>query len=148
MLLVTLLLLSACTGSTGPDGGTYTATVTGAVDTTLTGRAVLERGAGRDEFKYAVHMFLPGRGPEFGIFLFFRERPAPGTYQVVNRGARFLDPGEVSASAIIGGIFPASSGDVRITSSDPLRGSFEFVYYRPAAGPNPELRVRGEFTLR
>jgi hypothetical protein len=145
---VTLLALCGCTGSTGPDGGTYTATVTGAVDTTFTGRAALERGAGLDEFKYAVHMFLPGRGPEFGIFLFFPERPTVGTYRIVGGGGGSLTSGEVSAVASLGRLFTATYGEVKINSSTPVRGTFEFLRQPPAAGPNPELRVRGEFTLR
>lgn len=72
------LLLAACRWSAGAETGTYSATLTGAVDTTFTGRAQWEGAAGLDEFDYAVHMLLPGKGPEFGIYLFFRERPAPG----------------------------------------------------------------------
>jgi hypothetical protein len=43
--LITLVLLPACESVLGGEGaGTYTATITGAVDTTYTGRAELERG--------------------------------------------------------------------------------------------------------
>jgi hypothetical protein len=141
--LLLLPLLGACIGNTGPDGGTYRATVTGAVDTTLTGRAVLERGAGRDEFKYAVHMFLPGRGPEFGIFLFFPEQPRQGIYAVVNRGAPSLKRGEVSAGAMLGTGFVATSGEVRITSQNPTRGTFDLVEQWGTAA----TRIRGDFSI-
>ena len=142
------LLLWGCSGIANAERGTYTATITGAVDMTLTGRAVLERGVGLAEFEYAIHMFLPERGPEYGIFLFFPERPKVGTYRVVDQSARSLRSGEVSAAAIIGGIFTGSSGEVRITSSDPLRGTFEFLQEPRAGGSTPELTARGEFTLR
>jgi hypothetical protein len=148
LFFLSVLFLTACTSPSGPDEGTYTATITGEIDTTYSGRAELERGRGLDEFEYAVHMFLPDHGPEYGIFLFFPDRPTAGTYQIVTTGGYPLKSDEVSAAAIIQGTAVGTSGEVRITSSDPLRGTFEFVEHQPALGPEPQLQVRGEFTLR
>ncbi|MBW3571071.1 MAG: hypothetical protein KY467_08190, partial [Gemmatimonadetes bacterium] len=67
-------------------------------------------------------------------------------YPVVNRSPALLQPGEVSAGAVVGQVFAPGSGQVRITSSRPLEGTFE-VAETAAGQPQPVLRIQGEFAL-
>ena len=144
LLLLATILLTACESISGVDEeGVYTATITGAVDATYTGRAGLERGVGLDEFEYAVVMQVPGLAASQGILLFFAERPRQGTYTVVNMDAAFLERDQVSAfvntgaSSILG-----TSGEVRIISTRPLQGTFDFV---GVITSREQARVGGEF---
>ncbi|MBW3571976.1 MAG: hypothetical protein KY467_12805 [Gemmatimonadetes bacterium] len=141
-----LALLAACKSGSAAEAGTYTATISGPVEQTVSGRARLQRAAGLDEFGVAVHMIPPSGDADGGIFLFFRDRPRAGTYPIVPKGAYALGPGEASAVTSLGDGAVGTSGQVDVTSSRPLQATFTFQEQRPGEA-EPRVRVTGEFTI-
>jgi hypothetical protein len=145
-----LFLLAAACGTiseAGDSTGSYTATVTGAVSANYTGEMVHRPGGITEGYEYAVSMRIPDAPPPLGIFLFFSGRPRAGTYRVIPWRGDQPRSGEVLASFNPQNFegYLAGSGEVRITSSRPLRGTFEFTASRAAS---ESVRVSGSFDSR
>lgn len=146
MIAGLLALAAGCRSSTGEQSGTWSGAVSIRASQSFSGTARLESGAGLDEFAWAVHLLPPDGDPEGGAFLYFDRRPSAGAYTVVNRSASSLGEGEVSAFSLLGGSANGTSGTVTITSTRPLRGSFDFVeVWGTETAPN--YRLRGEFSI-
>jgi hypothetical protein len=144
-----MLLLAACgtPSESGDSTGRYTATVAGVVNATYEGQMVHRPGGITEGYEYAVSMHIPGAPPPLGIYLFLPGRPRAGTYRVIPWRGDQPRSGEVLASFNPRNFegYLADSGEVRITSSNPLRGSFDFTASRAA---NEAVRVTGSFESR
>ena len=154
---VTLALLSACSApSSNPAGaGQFTANLTGAVTTTLSGFAT---SSGRAGTTWTLTMIVPG-GPE-NISMITEDglgRLDPGTYNLVDATTGFgggaPSPHLIAALQLAPGAFTGYQGfnvmrgtlTVSASTATSVSGSFEFVTSH-SSDPSSTVTVSGTFT--
>jgi hypothetical protein len=154
--------LAACNETTSPETGgpdvgmtgEFTATLSGAVSTQITGFA---QSSGATDEGWSVHLLTPGGGNSILIVTEGVGRPAPGDYTIADIASTLNDApaGEYSvfvglegdASAVTG--FFSVSGTLTITasSSEAVSGSFSFTGADPS-DLSVTVTVEGNFTSR
>ncbi len=126
LLLLSALLLGGCRNIVGPAGsGTYTAEVTGALTASYAGRMIYGPSSVTAGPGYDIHLQLPNEEPYRGIIFHIAARPRLGTYAVVLK--QDLDRAEVFSSLLLPvAVYLGSSGELQVSSTNPLRGAFRF----------------------
>ena len=152
LLLLFLVPLLGCENPFDPaarsQSGRYKASVTGAIVATFEGTAQYGPGAPLDNYPYHMSLSIPGEDPNLAIVFAFGEALRPGTYKIVNlAGLPKLRRGEALVGYVATPVvrFRGTSGALRITSTSPLRGTFEF---QAEGREDRQVMVRGEFSLR
>ncbi|HEV2150503.1 MAG TPA: hypothetical protein VGR37_24095 [Longimicrobiaceae bacterium] len=143
LLLLSVLLLGGCRNITGPAGsGTYTAEVAGALTASYSGRMLYGPSSVTAGPGYDIHLQLPGEEPYRGIIFHIPARPRVGRYTVVAR--QDLDRAEVFSSLLLPtAVFLGNTGELHVTRTNPLRGTFLFQARRNSG---ETITVSGEFT--
>jgi hypothetical protein len=142
LLFLSVLLLAGCRNITGAAGsGTYTADVTGAFTASYSGRMIYEPRSVTAGAGYNLHLKLPNDLFN-GILFQLPGRPHAGTYQVVPDRGQELDDEEVFGGLLLPDvIYHASTGELRVTRTSPLRGTFQFEARRNGG----VVTISGEF---
>ncbi len=142
LLLLSVLLFAGCRDITGPAGsGTYTAEITGAVTASYSGRMIYEPRSVTAGPGYYLHLKLPNDLFN-GILFQLPDRPHAGTYRVVPDRGQKLDGKEVFGGLLLPDvIYHASTGELRVTRTSPLRGTFQFEARRNGG----VVTISGEF---
>ena len=142
LLVLSTLLLGGCRNIVGPAGsGTYTAEVTGAFTASYSGRMIYQPRSVTAGPGYSLHLKLPNDLFN-GILLQLPGPPHAGTYQVVpDRGQELNDTEAFGGLLLPDVIYHASNGELRVTRTSPLRGTFQFEARRNGG----VVTISGEF---
>jgi hypothetical protein len=128
LLLLSTLLLGGCRNITGPaGGGSYTAEVTGALTASYSGRMIYGPRSVTAGPGYHLHLKLPDDLFN-GILFQLPAGPRLGTYRIVAGRGQDLGKQEVlSGLSLPDDVYLGSTGELRISSTRPLRGTFRFL---------------------
>ncbi len=127
LLFLFVLLFGGCRNIVGPAGsGTYSAEVTGALAASYSGRMIYGPSSVTAGPGYDIHLQLPNEEPYRGIIFHIPARPRLGTYAVFMK--QDLNEAEVFSSLLLpAAVYLGSSGQLQVTSTNPLQGAFRFV---------------------
>jgi hypothetical protein len=128
LLLLSALLLGGCRSITGQAGsGSYTAHVTGALTASYSGHMIYGHRSVTAGPGYHLHLKLPDDLFN-GILFQLPASPRVGTYRIVAGRGQDLGSREVlTGLSLPDDVYLGSTGDLRISSTRPLRGTFRFL---------------------
>lgn len=128
VLLLCALLVGGCRNITGPAGsGTYTAEVEGALTASYSDRMIYDPRSVTAGPGYHLHLKLPDDLFN-GILFQLPASPRLGTYRIVAGRGQDLGSQEVlSGLSLPDDIYLGSTGELRVSSTRPLRGTFRFL---------------------